>query len=315
MARPIKNGLDYFPLDVDFFEDEKIEAISGEFGLKGEIATIKLLCAIYRNGYFILWDELLKMKLLKNLPGISPELLDRIVYRLVLWGFFDKNLFDSVKVLTSKGIQDRFFCATKRRKSSSKDDQYLLIDVDNNLLEKEPKGVIAYSNGVNVYNNPVESELLHAKSTQSKGKERKKKVTTNVVTKKDPAAAIAATQTRAKAFGEALVPFMGLYGKDMIRAFYNFWTEPNKSQTKMRFELEKTWEISRRLATWAKNERIKPKNDGRDKYEQKRIASEQRKLESLASIDAIRADAERRRKELEAEGVVPALPGSVEADG
>ena len=40
MARPTKDGLDYFPLDVDVFEDEKIEAIAGEFGLKGEIAVI-----------------------------------------------------------------------------------------------------------------------------------------------------------------------------------------------------------------------------------------------------------------------------------
>ena len=39
MARPNKIGLDYFPLDVDIFEDEKISAISGEFGIKGEIET------------------------------------------------------------------------------------------------------------------------------------------------------------------------------------------------------------------------------------------------------------------------------------
>ena len=53
MARPNKTGLDYFPFDIDFFDDEKIMAISGEFGIKGEITTVKLLCAIYRNGYFI----------------------------------------------------------------------------------------------------------------------------------------------------------------------------------------------------------------------------------------------------------------------
>ncbi|MCZ3393276.1 DUF4373 domain-containing protein, partial [Enterococcus faecium] len=41
MARPIKQGLDYFPLDVDFFEDEVIDGISGEFGIKGELITIK----------------------------------------------------------------------------------------------------------------------------------------------------------------------------------------------------------------------------------------------------------------------------------
>ena len=107
MARPNKTGLDYFPFDIDFFDDEKIMAISGEFGIKGEITTVKLLCAIYRNGYFIEWNDLFKFKLLKNLPGISPELLDSIVSRLVRWGFFNKDLFDSTGVLTSKGIQKR----------------------------------------------------------------------------------------------------------------------------------------------------------------------------------------------------------------
>ena len=104
MARPTKKGLDYFPFDVDFFEDEKIAAISGEFGLKGEIVAVKLLCAIYRNGYFILWSDMLRLKILRDLPGVSPDLLDKIVNRLVRWEFFDKALFDSVGVLTSRGI-------------------------------------------------------------------------------------------------------------------------------------------------------------------------------------------------------------------
>ena len=85
MARPIKHGLDYFPFDVDFFSDEKLYAISGEFGIKGEITTIKLLCAVYRNGYYIEWTEMLKFKLLKELPGVSADLLDQIIIRLVKW--------------------------------------------------------------------------------------------------------------------------------------------------------------------------------------------------------------------------------------
>lgn len=128
MARPNKMGLDYFPFDVDFFNDEKIVAISGEFGIKGEIVVIKLLCAIYRNGYFILWNDLLKFKLLRDLPGVSSELLDSIMNRLVLWGFFDKDLFDSMGVLTSAGIQKRYFKISKRRKSVD-DFRYLLIKV------------------------------------------------------------------------------------------------------------------------------------------------------------------------------------------
>ena len=35
MARPIKDGVDYFPLDTDFFQDDKVRLIKGEFGAKG----------------------------------------------------------------------------------------------------------------------------------------------------------------------------------------------------------------------------------------------------------------------------------------
>lgn len=150
MARPAKEGLDYFPLDVGIFEDEKIEAIAGEFGIKGELAVIKLLCAIYKKGYFILWDDLSQATLLKRLPGVSKEMLNQIVNRLVLWGFFDKELFDSVKVLTSENIQATFFEATKRRKTP-KPTKYI----------------------VNVNSNS-QSETVNADiNTQSKGKESK----------------------------------------------------------------------------------------------------------------------------------------------
>lgn len=128
MARPRKQGLEYFPLDVDFFDDEKIVAISGEFGLKGEITVIKLLCAVYRNGYFILWSDMLKMKMLRSLPGVSSDLLDQIIHRLVVWGFFDKNLFDSARVLTSVGIQKRFFYGVKKRQPRD-EYPYLLVSV------------------------------------------------------------------------------------------------------------------------------------------------------------------------------------------
>ena len=43
MARPEEKGLKYYPFDVDFFNDEKIEAISGEFGIKGEIVAVRLV--------------------------------------------------------------------------------------------------------------------------------------------------------------------------------------------------------------------------------------------------------------------------------
>lgn len=59
---------------------------------------------------------------------------------------------------------------------------------------------------------------------------------------------------RCEKFRLDLVPFVGTYTKEMVRAFFDYWREPNPSQTKMRFELEKTFDISLRLTTWAKRE-------------------------------------------------------------
>ena len=56
-------------------------------------------------------------------------------------------------------------------------------------------------------------------------------------------------------FATTLKPFLDLYGKELLNDFYAYWTEPNKSNTKLKFELEKTWGLERRLNTWAKNDK------------------------------------------------------------
>ncbi|MGG5357946.1 MULTISPECIES: Lin1244/Lin1753 domain-containing protein [unclassified Enterococcus] len=163
MARPMKEGLDYFPLDVHIFEDEKIEAIAGEFGIKGELAVIKLLCAIYEKGYFIQWDELTKAKLLKRIPGANKKLLEEVVERLVTWGFFHQGFFDSAKVLTSLTIQATYFEATKRRKGSRAVD-YVIQDTYS-ISEKEinvninPQSKRKESEVKKRKDNPIEQEL------------------------------------------------------------------------------------------------------------------------------------------------------------
>ena len=165
MARPKKTGLDYFPFDVDFFNDEKIIAIAGEFGLKGEIATIKLLCAVYRNGYFIEWNEMFRLKMVRLLPGVSVDLLEQIVKRLVRWEFFDKNLFYSANILTSKGIQKRYFEAVKRR-CNNDNLPFLLHN--------------AHNNPINVCNNPINV----CRNATKESKVNNKEISTDVDTKK-----------------------------------------------------------------------------------------------------------------------------------
>jgi hypothetical protein len=64
-------------------------------------------------------------------------------------------------------------------------------------------------------------------------------------------------------FATTLKPFLEKFGKDLLNDFYFYWTEPNKSNTKFRQELEKTWDLERRLNQWAKNEKPSPKKEVR----------------------------------------------------
>ena len=59
--------------------------------------------------------------------------------------------------------------------------------------------------------------------------------------------------TRTKNF-EFLVLSNAKYPEQMLKDFCNYWTEPNKSKSKMRFELQQTWDLGRRLQTWANNQ-------------------------------------------------------------
>ena len=53
-------------------------------------------------------------------------------------------------------------------------------------------------------------------------------------------------------FAQSLQPYIETYGREMLNEFYMYWTEPNQRKTKMKYEMEKTWSIERRLNTWSK---------------------------------------------------------------
>ena len=45
------------------------------------------------------------------------------------------------------------------------------------------------------------------------------------------------------------------YDKNILNSFVDYWTEPNKSKTKMKFELQQTWSTNLRLKNWEKNQK------------------------------------------------------------
>lgn len=158
MARPIKKGLDYYPLDVDFLQDIKIRKIMRACGVQSVAILISLLSSIYRNeGYYVVWDNDMSF-LVADEVGASEGAVSEIVSKSIQVEFFNEDIFKKYKVLTSKGIQERFLGAVGRRKNIDLILEYSLLDIDN-----------AYNNLTNVNINLVNV----SRSTQSKVKESK----------------------------------------------------------------------------------------------------------------------------------------------
>lgn len=62
-----------------------------------------------------------------------------------------------------------------------------------------------------------------------------------------------------KEFYATLIPFVSEFGKDTVREFYDYWSEPNKSKTKIKWQIEKTWDTHKRLLRWVSNDFVKKK--------------------------------------------------------
>ena len=104
MARPTKQGIEYFSLDVDFFSDIKVRRISKACGPASTSILICLLCNIYRDkGYYIEWDEDLPFVVADTI-GTTEGAVEEVVKKAVKVGFFDKSLFDQYRILTSNRL-------------------------------------------------------------------------------------------------------------------------------------------------------------------------------------------------------------------
>ena len=115
MARPEKEGIDYFPLDVNFFDNKaEIKPIISQYGADGVALLLYLYCDIYKNGYYVKVNEdyiyVASMDLRMNCNKIR-QMLNNFLER----SLFDSTLFKTVKVLTAPGIQRRYMLAVKER--------------------------------------------------------------------------------------------------------------------------------------------------------------------------------------------------------
>jgi len=57
-------------------------------------------------------------------------------------------------------------------------------------------------------------------------------------------------EERKSKFYDAIAKYVDEYPKEMLRDFFNYWSEHGEKDKKLRFEKEKTFGIKQRLSTW-----------------------------------------------------------------
>lgn len=139
---------------------------------------------------------------------------------------------------------------TKKEDSKKEDNSYELSKKETSTSSPAP-----------TENSFFDSEIFDSGLNTVSGQERK-----SCAKKKEVADAVLLADKREQEFSESLKQYADKYDAQMLRDFFDYWTERNKSRTTMRFEKQTTWDLSRRLARWDRNNG-KYTNYGREKQQ------------------------------------------------
>ena len=122
------DGINYFPVGVNFMEENAMEVIEAKYGIKGSAIVLKLMCKIYKEGYYIRWDEE-QCLIFANKAGreVQAEEVQGIIEILFTKGILDRNSYQENGILTSESIQKVWMEATKRRKRELSELPYLMV--------------------------------------------------------------------------------------------------------------------------------------------------------------------------------------------
>ena len=162
-------------------------------------------------------------------------------------------IFSTIKSQIDRGQERYQSICEKRKEAANKKWEYLRRANESNNMQMDANGCTCIqkdTNGGN--NNPNPNPKPNP--TDKKESEKEK-----------AAHAAALLQVRKEDFYNSLIPYVERYGREMIRQFFDYWSEANKSKTRMRWEQQPTWETGKRLATWAaKDNQFNGKNGTND---------------------------------------------------
>lgn len=134
----INKGISYFPTPANFFDEEIMELLEAKFGVLASYIVLRLLCKIYKEGYYISWGKEQSLIFIRKVGGgIKEEIMEKVMELLLEKGFFHKETYAQYGVLTSERIQEVWFEATTRRKIDFSQLPYILENKKKKGIRKE----------------------------------------------------------------------------------------------------------------------------------------------------------------------------------
>ena len=217
----------YFSHDSNARNDEKILAVRMRHGAEGYAVYFMILERLREETDYM---SIKDYNVLAFDFRVSPEMVRSVVEDFALFEFnendqkfYSKNFLERMSIKDS--IKEKRSLAGKKGMSKRWS--------DNNDTEEDNKTI---------------TNVIEPDNKKSKVKESKvnKSIDIGILQRE---------------FYNSLKPYVNDFDKQTLREFFDYWSEPNRSKTKIRWQLEKTWDTKKRLTRWASNGFNKHKKD------------------------------------------------------
>lgn len=175
-------GIDYFSLATDMRDDDKVFDLMYRYGNGADGydhgaayaafgRLIDLLSTIYRDGFCLIVSNQTKLRLSQQM-GMSVDDFTAFLETCVEVGLFDAGLWESDGVLTSRGIQKRYFTATKRRIGSIPKalEAYILRDDDDEAPQDDDENATPCGHDADMMPTPCAHDENTVQANKGKGK-------------------------------------------------------------------------------------------------------------------------------------------------
>ena len=222
---------EYFSHDYDAREDEKIQELLFELEMEGYGIYWSIIEMLYKNdGYMQINCERIAYALHTDEDKIKRIINDFDLFKVNGNAFTSASVLHRLKLRKGKTITAKKAAKVRWDKARAKYADAMQTQSNSNA-KKESK--------VKERNESKENNTLHAQMRAEFKNDNVNRI-----------------ELREEIFKSDVSNFKN-YPSQMLKDFILYWSEPNKSNTKMRFELEKTWDLKRRLERWAANTTIK----------------------------------------------------------